>query len=421
MRLLHTSDWHIGRQFHNVSLLDDQQHVLDQLLGYIETEAVDALVIAGDIYDRSVPPAAAVALLDRVLNRVCAELNVPVILIPGNHDGAERLRFGARQLQRAGLHIIGDFEQMLTPVILSDSDSGDENEGKGEVHLYGIPYNDPAMVRDHFDADVSSHDDAHRLLLEKLTEQVDHHLQQNDSKAIANVVISHCFIDGAQESESERPLSIGGADRVSYQHFEPFDYVALGHLHSPQYKGKEHIRYSGSILKYSFGEQHQRKGVTLVDIDSSGLQSTRHLPLTPLRDMRIVEGDLEALLQQGKLDPNSDDYLLVRLTDRHAILDPMGKLRTVYPNVLHLEKPGMLEAGDPQLKREQLKRSELEMFRDFFTQVSGHDLTAEQDQALIQTLTELHRADAPADQLAPTTLPTSASSATSTNRPEVDA
>lgn len=417
MRLLHTSDWHIGRQFHNVSLLDDQQHVLDQLLEYTKTEAVDALVIAGDIYDRSVPPAAAVALLDRVLNRVCAELKVPVILIPGNHDGAERLRFGARQLQRSGLHIIGDFEQMLSPVILP---GGDNHHGHhaGEVHLYGIPYNDPVMVRDHFDAEVSSHDDAHRLLLEKLTEQIAIQRQSSGDKAIATVVISHCFIDGAQESESERPLSIGGADRVSYQPFEPFDYVALGHLHSPQYKGKEHIRYSGSILKYSFGEQHQRKGVTLVDIDSRGLQSTRHLPLTPLRDMRIIEGELEALLQQGKLDPNSDDYLLVRLTDRHAILDPMGKLRTVYPNVLHLEKPGMLEAGDPQLKREQLKRSELEMFRDFFNQVSGQDLSDEQDQALIKTLAELHRGEASSDQQAPAVMP---ASATSASQPEVDA
>ena len=354
MRFIHTSDWHIGRQFHNVSLLQDQQHVLDQLLGYIASEAVDALVIAGDIYDRSVPPAAAVELLDRVLNRVCSELGVPVILIPGNHDGAERLRFGARQLQQAGLHIIGDLTQMTTPVILSGK------EDKSPVHFFGIPYNDPALVRDRFETEVSSHDEAHAYLIEQINAAAtaDH----------PRVLISHCFIDGAQESESERPLSIGGADRVSYEPFKAFDYVALGHLHSPQYKGESHIRYSGSILKYSFSEQHQNKGVTLVELD------------------------------QGKVDPHAEDYLLVRLTDRHAILDPMGKLRAVYPNVLHLEKPGMLETGEQQLSRDQLKRGELEMFRDFFIQVSGQPLSQDQDAALVGILTELQQPSAAAKE-----------------------
>ena len=383
MRFIHTSDWHIGRQFHNVSLLQDQQHVLDQLLGYIASEAVDALVIAGDIYDRSVPPAAAVELLDRVLNRVCSELGVPVILIPGNHDGAERLRFGARQLQQAGLHIIGDLTQMTTPVILSGK------EDKSPVHFFGIPYNDPALVRDRFETEVSSHDKAHAFLIEQINAAAtaDH----------PRVLISHCFIDGAQESESERPLSIGGADRVSYEPFKAFDYVALGHLHSPQYKGESHIRYSGSILKYSFSEQHQNKGVTLVELDQSGCR-TRHLPLTPLRDMRILEGELATLLEQGKVDPHAEDYLLVRLTDRHAILDPMGKLRAVYPNVLHLEKPGMLETGEQQLSRDQLKRGELEMFRDFFIQVSGQPLSQDQDAALVGILTELQQPSAAAKE-----------------------
>ncbi|MEH6469937.1 MAG: exonuclease SbcCD subunit D [Halopseudomonas sp.] len=382
MRFIHSSDWHIGRQFHNVSLLDDQRHVLDQLLQYIEREAVDALVIAGDIYDRSVPPAAAVELLDNILNRICSEMGVPVILIPGNHDGAERLRFGARQLQRAGLHIIGDLEQVNQPVVL--------NKEGCEVHFYGIPYHDPVMVRDRFDSDASSYDDAHTFLVEQI----------NAVKAdnTPTVLISHCFIDGAQESESERPLSIGGADRVSYQPLVGFDYVALGHLHSPQYKGEQHIRYSGSILKYSFSEQNQNKGVTLVELDSNGLVSTQHLPLTPLRDMRILEGELNSLLEQGKTDPHSDDYLLVRLTDRHAILDPMGKLRAVYPNVLHLEKPGMLETGEQQMNRDKLKRGELEMFRDFFEQVSGQPLSSDQDSALSQTLAELHRSETPGEE-----------------------
>jgi exonuclease SbcD len=373
MKFIHTSDWHIGRQFHNVSLLDDQRHVLDQLIEHIKNECVDAVVIAGDIYDRSVPPAAAVELLDDVLNKICMELGVPVLLIPGNHDGAERLRFGSRQLRKAGLHIIGELTQITEPVIIN---------GVGfDVSFYGIPYNDPETVRNHFSVDVFTHDEAHRFLVEQINSV--------KSDETLSVLISHCFIDGGDESDSERPLSIGGADRINYEPFVDFDYVALGHLHSPQHKGKTHIRYSGSILKYSFSEQKQNKGVTLVEMDSTGIQSTTHLPLMPIRDMRIVEGELNTIIEQGKVDPNNEDYLLVRLTDRHAILDPMGKLRQVYPNVLHLEKPGMLEMSDQQASRDKLKCGEFEMFRDFFEQVHGQGLTPEQDAAIKKTIAEI--------------------------------
>ena len=372
MKFIHTSDWHIGRQFHNVSLLDDQRHVLDQIVLHIKNEAVDAVIIAGDIYDRSVPPAAAVSLLDDVLNTICTDLSVPVILIPGNHDGAERLRFGAKQLSQAGLHIIGDLDQITQPVLL--------NKNNCPVSFYGIPYNDPESVRNHFGAEnISNHHAAHQYLIEKInTVKSDNTL---------NVLISHCFVDGAEASESERPLSIGGADAVSAELFKSFDYVALGHLHNPQHKNAEHIRYSGSILKYSFSEQLQQKGVTLVEMDTTGLKSTTHLPLIPLRDMRILEGEFETLLSQGFTDPNNQDYLLIRLTDQHAILDPMGKLRHVYENVLHIEKTWLKDAGNLELNREKLKRGELEMFQDFFKQVSGNDLTADQQAAIKQIIT----------------------------------
>jgi exonuclease SbcD len=167
--------------------------------------------------------------------------------------------------------------------------------------------------------------------------------------------------------------------------------VALGHLHGPQYKGEEHIRYSGSILKYSFSEHHQRKAVTLVEIDDDGLRGSRQLPLQPLRDMRIVEGELQDIIRQGRVDPNNQDYLLVRLSDRQAILDPMNKLREVYPNVLHLEKTGMLASGAQQMNRETLKRGELDMFRDFFVQVTGIGLSDEQDEAIVGAIGELNR------------------------------
>ena len=380
MKFIHTSDWHIGRQFHNVSLLKDQAHVLNQLIAYIEQESVDALIIAGDIYDRSVPPASAVELLDNVLVKICMEMKVPVILISGNHDSAERLRFGAKQLRQAGLHILGDIAKVTEPVVIPSATGG--------VAFYGIPYNDPEMVRNLSGERISSYDEAHTYLIEQILE--------SKSDELSTVLISHCFIDGAEESDSERPLSIGGSDRVSFKPCLPFDYVALGHLHAPQFKGAEHIRYSGSLLKYSFSEQHQKKGVTLVEFDANGFKSSKHLPLKPIRDMRILEGELQALLEQGKTDPFNEDYLLVRLTDRHAILDPMAKLREVYPNVLQLEKPGMLISGEQMMSREKLKRGELDMFRDFFVQVYGQEMSQEQDQALQDTITELQKQDAKA-------------------------
>lgn len=374
MKFIHTSDWHLGRQFHNVSLLDDQQAVLDQLIQYIENNPVDAVVVAGDIYDRSVPPTIAIELLNKVVKRICGELNTPMILISGNHDGAERLGFGSEQMKNAGLHIISNFEDMLTPVVI-------ETESAGQVAFYGMPYNDPEQVRFAYQEPVSTHDQAHKLLAEKITEQF-----QSEQR---NVLVSHCFVDGAIESESERPLSIGGSDRVSHEHFLNFDYVALGHLHQPQKKGEEYIRYSGSLMKYSFGEQNQKKGFTLVEIDQNGFVSAEHIDLGAPHEMRIVEGELEHVIEQGKTDPKNEDYLLVRLMDKHAILNPMEKLRTVYPNVLHLEKPGMLIGVEQEMAQAKLARSEIDMFRDFFSEAQDGQLSQEQDQAISDIIKQL--------------------------------
>ena len=374
MKILHTSDWHLGRQFHNVSLLDDQKAVIEQFIDYIAKNPVDVVIIAGDIYDRSVPPTAAIELLDRVVKRICNELNTPIIMISGNHDGAERLGFGAEQMKGAGLHIISNFEDMLTPVVI-------ETKTAGEVAFYGMPYNDPERVKFHFDAPVATHDQAHKLLTEKIVEQF------NDSQR--HVLISHCFVDGAIESESERPLSIGGSDRVSHEHFLNFDYVALGHLHQPQKKGEDFIRYSGSLMKYSFGEQHQKKGFTLVELNEKGFVSAEHIELTAPHEMRIIDGELAEVIEQGKTDPKNEDYLLVRLQDKHAILNPMEKLRAVYPNVLHLEKPGMLIGVEQEMAQAKLARSEQDMFRDFFKEAQDAELSPEQDQAISDIISSL--------------------------------
>ncbi|MBE4004815.1 exonuclease SbcCD subunit D [Vibrio parahaemolyticus] len=374
MKFIHTSDWHLGRQFHNVSLLEDQQAVLEQLIQYIENNPVDAVIVAGDVYDRSVPPTIAIELLNRVVKRICGELNTSMILISGNHDGAERLGFGSEQMKRSGLHIISNFEDMLTPVVI-------ESKAAGHVAFYGMPYNDPEQVRYVYKEPVSTHDEAHKLLAEKITEQC-----QSEHR---NILISHCFVDGAIESESERPLSIGGSDRVSHEHFLNFDYVALGHLHQPQKKGEEYIRYSGSLMKYSFGEQNQKKGFTLVEIGKDGFIGAEHIELTAPHEMRIVEGELEQILEWGKTDPKNEDYLLVRLMDKHAILNPMEKLRTVYPNVLHLEKPGMLIGVEQEMAQAKLARSEIDMFKDFFAEAQDSELSNEQEQAISNIIKQL--------------------------------
>ncbi|UPQ89973.1 exonuclease SbcCD subunit D [Vibrio sinaloensis] len=375
MKFLHTSDWHLGRQFHNVSLLDDQKVVLQQIIDYLHSNPVDALVIAGDIYDRSVPPTSAIEVMNDFVDRVCGELKLPIILIPGNHDGAQRLGFGSGRMRTSGLHIIGNFEQMLTPVVIESP--------QGPVAFYGMPYNDPELVRHHYKQSVASHDEAHQFLADKICQQW--------SEEHKNVLVSHCFVDGAIESDSERPLSIGGSDRVSHEHFIDFDYVALGHLHQPQKKGEEYIRYSGSLMKYSFSEQHQKKGMTLVELDQQGFKSATHIDLVAPHQMRIIEGELEAIIEQGKTDPNSHDYLLVRLMDKHAILNPMEKLRAVYPNVLHLEKPGMLVGVEQQMTTAKLARSEMDMFRDFFLEAQDSELTQEQDAAISNIIKQLHK------------------------------
>ncbi|MBY7922579.1 metallophosphoesterase family protein [Vibrio fluvialis] len=378
MKFLHTSDWHLGRQFHNVSLLEDQRYVLKQLIDYLKNNAVDAVIVAGDVYDRSVPPTVAIELLDEVVSSICTDLNIPMIMIPGNHDGAKRLGFAAKQMKGAGLHIISDFEQMMTPVVLKSDQAGD-------VAFYGMPYNDPEQVRHHYQNSVTTHDEAHQFLCECIKAQRD--------TSQRHVLISHCFVDGAMESDSERPLSIGGSDRVNHEHFADFDYVALGHLHQPQKKGEEHIRYSGSLMKYSFSEQHQKKGMALVELNDAGFVAAEHIPLSAPHDMRIIEGELDQLLEQGKTDPSAHDYLLVRLHDKHAILDPMEKLRKVYPNVLHLEKPGMLIGVDQEMGRARLARGEMDMFRDFFLEAKQEPLSEQQESAMAEVIQSLKQAE----------------------------
>ncbi len=378
MRILHTSDWHLGRQFHNQSLLQDQRYALQQICEIVVQQRVDVVIVAGDIYDRSVPPAAAVELLNETIDRICHDLQVPMIVIAGNHDSPERLGFGARQLATAGLYVVGTLWKSPQKIILQDQ------QGE-QVAFYPIPYADPATVRNLHGVEVATHEDALRHLIDLILAEQD--------PAIPAVAIAHCYLSGGESSESERPLAIGGIEYVSPQLFDQFSYAALGHLHGPQFRGSEKIRYSGSPLKYSFSEEQQNKSVTLIDLSTQHDISIEKIPVNPIRNMRTLNGSLEELLRAGSSDPQREDYLRIQLTDTHAILDVMSKLREVFPNVLHLERPGLIAHRSLKIDREKLTKGELSMFRDFYQQITNEELSNEQEKIISQEIEQLHRED----------------------------
>lgn len=360
MKLLHTSDWHLGRQLHGVSLLEDQAHVLEQIVDIARAKQVDVVVVAGDIYDRAVPPAEAVTLLNQTLQRLCVELGKQVVVISGNHDSGERLGFAAQLLAGAGLHIVGELgPQPCRWTFTVDGHAYD---------IFGLPYAGPNRVRQVLAAEVSTHEHAMASLLAQV--------EQAREPDRPTIVVAHCFVDGGEESESERPLSLGGADKISAGLFRHFDYVALGHLHGRQYRGSEHIRYSGSILKYSFSEVNHQKSVSLVDISPAGDVRVDNVALNPLRELRIVEGSLDDLLRNGATDSRRDDFIQARVTDTEALLDVMAKLRAVYPNILQLQLTGLAERDSPgQANKDLMKKQPMDLFAEFFADVQGDDLT----------------------------------------------
>ena len=362
MRILHTSDWHLGRIFHQFSLIEQQRHAVQQVLDAIKAQEPDVVIIAGDIYDRSIPPAAAVQLFDHFVDQCIDHYGVPIIAISGNHDGADRLGFAAKQLRHTGLHLVTSLPQMLTPITLSDQ--------HGDVDFWAVPFHDPAQVADFTGEPQQDFNQAHRTLIEQLA--VDNQRR--------NVIISHCYLDGANESDSERPLTIGGADRVDWQIFTPFCYTALGHLHQPQHKGTPSIRYSGSLLKYSFSEQHHNKSLTQVDLDAKGAATIEQLPIQHRHNLRVIRGTLDELIEASHNDAHTDDFIQAILTDSQALLNPMARLREHYPNILELKKERFEARTGEQYARasEQLKRTDLELFNDFFDEVHQQQLTPQQ-------------------------------------------
>lgn len=367
MKFIHTADWHLGKLVHGIHMTEDQKHMLRQFVELVEVEKPDAVVIAGDLYDRSVPPTAAVDLLHDVLYTITTELNIPVLAISGNHDSAQRIHFGNQLFRKSNLYIEGKATNNPKPVQING------------VNFYLIPYAEPGTIRHLLDdQSIISHEDAMK------------HIVDNIEKALnpyePNVLVGHAFVLGGLQSDSERTLSVGGSECVSAEVFSPFHYTALGHLHSPNAINHPTVYYSGSLMKYSFSEAKQSKSVSIVTIDKQGAVSVQHKSLAPERDMRIIEGYIDQLLDISFYqDQRVDDYLKISLLDEGALIDPIGKLRSVYPNVLHLErKIEQLDAKKSAMFQIDTsnQKGTLELFSDFYQEMTVSSFSDEKKQVL---------------------------------------
>jgi exonuclease SbcD len=357
MRFLHTADWHLGKLLHGVHLTDDQAGVLDQVVELVRERDLDAVIVAGDVYDRSIPPADAVELLDDVLSRLVLDCEVPVVAIAGNHDSPDRLDFGSTILQRQNLHVFSKLRPEPGHVVLEDE--------HGPVHVLGLPYAEPATARSVFgDDEIRSHDAVTAAQVEAARAVV--------PEGERSIAIAHVFAQNGLTSDSERTLAVGGAETVDVSRFEAFDYTALGHLHRPQTPAPD-VRYSGSLMKYSFSEAGHRKQALVVDLDEAGACTVEPVDLEPERDLRKVEGTMEEILAGPEGD--ASDYIWVTLTDTGPVVDAMKRIREVYPNALHVERPRRVESTLLQrLEGDATSMSVEEVFEQFFDYATGEEM-----------------------------------------------
>lgn len=372
MKFLHLADLHLGKRVNGFSMLEDQAHILRQILAILDNEQPDGVLIAGDVYDKSVPSVEAVELLDGFLTELRAR-GVPVLLISGNHDSPERLAFGGRVMDSCGIHISPVYGGALAPVTLQDE--------FGPVHVWLLPFVKPTHVRRWFpDADIESYTDA-------VAEAVAH---MDIDTAARNVLVTHQFVTGGTRSGSEE-LSVGGTDNVDSRVFAPFDYVALGHLHGAQHIGRETIRYAGSPLKYSFSEARQHKSVTVVTLGEKGDVQVRTAALTPLRELREIRGSYDELTARSFYEHTTyrSDYLHLILTDEQDVFDAMSRLRTIYPYLMTLDYDNARTraAGGMSVPAETERRTPLELFEALYTR-QNHRPMSEVQRAYIAQLME---------------------------------
>lgn len=374
MKFLHLADLHLGKRVNGFSMLEDQAHILRQILAILDDEQPDGVLIAGDVYDKSVPSVEAVGLLDGFLTELRAR-GVPVLLISGNHDSPERLAFGGRVMDSCGIHISPVYDGALAPVTLQDA--------FGPVHVWLLPFVKPAHVRRWFpDADIESYTDA-------VAEAVAH---MDIDTAARNVLVTHQFVTGGARSGSEE-LSVGGTDNVDSGVFAPFDYVALGHLHGAQHIGRETIRYAGSPLKYSFSEARQHKSVTVVTLGEKGDVQVRTVALTPLRELREIRGSYNELTARSFYEHTTyrSDYLHLILTDEQDVFDAMSRLRTIYPYLMTLDYDNARTraAGGMSVPAETERRTPSELFEALYLRQNHRPMSEVQREYIAQLMEQI--------------------------------
>lgn len=372
MKLLHISDLHIGKRVNEFNLLEDQHYILNEIIKIADDMKPQAILIAGDVYDKPIPSAEAVSVLDWFLTELLNR-KIEIFMISGNHDSQERLSFGSRIMDKSGLHIAGCLKGTIPYYKMQDN--------YGAVVIYLLPFIRPAMVQPYFEQEV----------LDSYEKAVECSIKSSTAVLEArNIIVAHQFVTNAgvkpEQCESET-LSLGSVDNVDYKVFDMFDYVALGHIHGPQFVGRQTVRYAGSPLKYSFSEARHHKSVTLVVLEKKGTVITEKIPLVPFRDMRQIKGTLEQLTDPAVVGQgNKEDYIHVTLTNQNTILDPIGKLRIFYPNIMKLDienkRTHKSESSKTAASGDAAKRSPLELFEEFYRNQNNIEMTTQQQEIL---------------------------------------
>jgi len=362
MKFIHISDLHLGKRVNEYSMLEDQAYILKEILKVIDGETPDGVLIAGDVYDKAIPPAEAVQLFDDFLWALAGR-GLQVFVISGNHDSPERLAFGGRLMEGSGIHMAPVYQGKVAPVVLEDR--------YGPVKVWLLPFVKPVHVRRHFpEEEIRSYTDALQVAVDQM---------ELDGES-RHVLVTHQFVTGGERSDSEE-ISVGGADNVDGTVFQGFDYVALGHLHGPQNVGSEKIRYCGTPLKYSFSEVGHKKSVTVVELGEKGVLEVRTVPLIPLRDLREIRGTyMEVTARSFYQGTNIQDYLHITLTDEEDVHDALGKLRVIYPNLMKLDYDNRRTRAGGQLITEEQAESKhpLDLFGAFYQQQNNQPMSREQ-------------------------------------------
>lgn len=366
MKIMHLSDLHIGKKVNEYSMLQDQIYILKEILQIIDGEKVETVIIAGDVYDRSLPPNEALELFDEFLYQLSGR-NVNVFVISGNHDSPERISYGGRMMTENKIFLSPVYDGNVKPITLNDD--------YGEVNFYLLPFIRPVDIRRYFpDENIENYTDAVKVAIDNM----------NVDFSERNILVTHQFVTGAELSESE-DIIVGGTDNVSGEVFDGFDYVALGHIHREQTVGKDNIRYCGTPLKYSFSEAKNIKSVTILDFNDKGNIEYSKIPLTPFRDMREIRGTYyELTLKSSYESTNTEDYLHITLTDEEDIPDAIGKLRSIYPNIMKLDYDNLRTRGSGTVDAiENIEsKSPFELFAELFKQQNNQDMSEEQEEIM---------------------------------------